>query len=112
MDMALNENNSIPFMKSLATCLSTMIKRGYTENFHVNEQGLQSEHEHNYSPEQVQTMNSFRFEGEADGDDKATIYVIETKDGTKGTLIDNPGIYRDSIVSRFMKKVLNIKKNS
>lgn len=110
--MALNENNGIPFMKSLATCLSTMIKRGYTENFHVTEQGLQSEHENNYSPEQVQTMNSFRFEGETDGDDNATIYVIETNDGTKGTLIDAPSVYKDSIVSRFMKKVVNIKKNT
>ena len=45
--MRLNENNSMPYMKSLATCLLKMVKEGYTEDFQMTEQGLESLHKHN-----------------------------------------------------------------
>jgi hypothetical protein len=109
--MRLNENNSVPYMKSLATCLSKMVTEGYTEDFQITEQGLESLHKHsNYTPEQIQVVNFFRFEGQSDPDDNAILYVIETNDGTKGTLIDAYGIYNDPKVSKFMKDVENIKK--
>jgi hypothetical protein len=109
--MRMNENNSMPYMKSLATCLSKMVKEGYTEDFQVTEAGLESLHKHsNYRPEQIQVVNFFRFEGESDPDDNAILYVIETNDGIKGTLIDAYGVYNDPKVSRFMKDVETIQK--
>jgi ribosomal protein S8 len=109
--MRLNENNSMPYMKSLATCLHKMVKEGYIEDFQITEQGLESLHKHNkYRPEQIQVVNFFRFEGQSDPDDNAILYVIETDDGTKGTLIDAYGVYNDPKVSRFMKDVETIKK--
>ena len=109
--MLVNENNSMPYMKSLATCLNKMISDGYTEDFKVSERGLESAHkERNYKPEQVQVVNFFRFEGESDPDDNAILYVIETNDGTKGTLVDAYGIYTDSRVGKFMKDVECIQK--
>lgn len=109
--MMLNENNSMPYMKSLATCLNKMMKEGYTENFKVTEEGLESFQKHNnYKPEQIQVVNFFRFEGESDPDDNAILYVIETNDGTKGTLIDAYGIYNDPKVAGFMKDVEKIQK--
>lgn len=111
--MRMNENNSMPYMKSLASCLSKMVTEGYTEDFQITEQGLQSLHEHkNYNPEQIQVVNFFRFEGPSDPDDNAILYVIETDDGTKGTLIDAFGVYNDPNVSKFMKDVESIKKRS
>ena len=111
--MRLNENNSVPYMKSLATCLSKMVTEGYTEDFKVTDHGLEATHQHgNYKPEQIQVINFFRFEGESDPDDNAILYVIETNDGTKGTLIDAYGIYNDPKVSKFMKDVENIQKRS
>ena len=35
--MIVNENNSMPYMKSLATCLNRMVTDGYTEDFIVTE---------------------------------------------------------------------------
>jgi hypothetical protein len=111
--MRLNENNSMPFMKSLATCLNRMVKEGYTEDFQITEQGLESLHRHhNYSPEQIEVVNFFRFEGESDPDDNAILYVIETNDGTKGTLIDAYGVYNDPVISKFMKDVEIVQKRS
>jgi hypothetical protein len=109
--MRLNENNSMPYMKSLATCLNKMVTEGYSEDFQMTEQGLESLHKHcNYRPEQIQIVNFFRFEGQSDPDDNAILYVIETNDGTKGTLIDAYGLYNDPKVSKFMKDVEIIKK--
>lgn len=83
--------------------------KGYTEDFKITEQGLESPH-NNYKPEQVQVVNFFRFEGESDPDDNAILYVIETNDGAKGTLIDAYGVYNDSRVASFMHDVENIQK--
>jgi hypothetical protein len=109
--MIVNEHNSMPYMRSLATCLNRMITDGYTEDFKITDAGLESLHEHrNYKPDQIQVVNFFRFEGESDPDDNAILYVIETNDGTKGTLIDAYGVYNDPKVSVFMKDVETIKK--
>jgi hypothetical protein len=109
--MIVNEHNSMPYMKSLSTCLNRMITEGYTEDFKVTDQGLEALEKHNnYKPEQIQIVNFFRFEGESDPDDNAILYVIETNDGTKGTLIDAYGVYNDAKVTRFMKDVETIHK--
>ena len=107
----MNENNSTPFMKSLATCLNKVMQEGYTENFKVTEEGLESLHKtNNYKPDQIHVVNFFRFEGQSDPDDNAILYVIETNDGTKGTLVDAYGVYTDPKVSNFMKDVETIQK--
>src|SRR5690242_5008060 len=111
--MIVNENNSMPYMKSLANCLNRMMTEGYTEDFKVTDQGLESlNNHHNYKPDQVQVVNFFRFEGESDPDDNAILYVIETNDGAKGTLVDAYGVYNDARVTRFMKDVETINKKN
>ncbi|MBD0276444.1 MAG: hypothetical protein ICV51_15520 [Flavisolibacter sp.] len=104
--MMVNENNSMPYMKSLATCLNRIVSDGYTEDFRMSDRGLESlQKQCSYLPEQVQIVNFFRFEGESDPDDNAILYVIETADGTRGTLIDAYGVYTDPRIARFIKDV-------
>ena len=111
--MIVNENNSMPYMKSLATCLNKMITDGYTEDFKITDKGLESlQKNRNYNPEQVRIINFFRFEGQSDTEDNAILYVIETDDGTKGTLIDAYGVYTDPHVSQFVKDVESIQKKT
>lgn len=109
--MLFNENNSMPYMKSLATCVNRIIRDGYTEDFKITEQGLESmDQQKKFGPEQIKIVNFFRFEGMSDPDDNAVLYVIETIDGTKGTLIDAYGIYNDARIGRFIKDVERIQK--
>lgn len=109
--MILNEHNSLPHMKSLAACLNRMLHEGYSEGFMVTEQGLASpDSERHYRPEEIQVVNFYRFEGQSDPDDNAILYVIETNDGSKGTLIDAYGTYTDGRVGQFMKEVESIRK--
>jgi hypothetical protein len=82
------------------------MREGYTENFTITDQGLESFTNHcNYKPEEVEVVNFFRFEGESDPSDNAILYVIETNDGKKGTLVDSYGTYNDQKVSRFMEDI-------
>jgi len=109
--MIVNENNTMPYMKSLATCLNRMVNEGFSEDFKVTEIGLEALGKAtHYMPEQVQVVNFYRFEGESDPDDNAILYIIETADGTRGTLVDAYGTYNDARVSQFMKEVHNFHK--
>jgi len=98
-------------MKTLASCLNSIIKDGYTEDFKVTEEGLQSlETEKIYKPDQVHIVNFFRFEGASDPSESAILYVIETYDGAKGSLTDAYGMYADPDIDKFVKEVENISK--
>jgi hypothetical protein len=58
----LNKNNTMPYMKSLATCLNKMIQDGYTEDFIVSDDKLKSlKTESSYKPQEVKVTNFFPF---------------------------------------------------
>jgi len=98
-------------MRTLASVLNKKIQDGYTENFKVTEEGLQSlETEKIYKPEDVHINNFFRFEGASDPSESAILYVIETDDGAKGTLMDAYGMYADAQIDKFIKEVEDISK--
>ena len=111
--MTVNRNSSsMPHLNSLAMCLKKMVTEGYTEDFKITDEGLEGQHKHNhYPPEQVHIVNFFRFEGRSNPDDNAILYVIETNDGTKGTMIQNH-LFTDPAATQFMKRVQNIQKPS
>ena len=46
-----------------------------------------------------------RFEGATDYEDMAIIYVIETENGIKGTVIDAFGTYANADLGEFLKQV-------
>jgi hypothetical protein len=86
---------------------------GYTDSFKVTKQGLTSAaKDRSYTPEQVRVINFYRFEGESDPGDNSILYVIETHDGLKGTLIDAYGPYADAAVNKFMGEVEEINKKT
>ncbi len=107
----MENNATVPHMKSLALCLNKMVLDGYNDDFKATEHGLKSlKKDKTYSPEEVNIVNFFRFEGNSDPGDTSIMYVIETTDGCKGTLVDAYGAYGDSRVTAFMNQVENIQK--
>lgn len=106
-----SEKPEIPWMKSLSSCVNRMKKEGYEEDFQVTEKGLTTfDHGKSYGPHQVRIVNFYRFEGESDPGDNTILYVIETDDGTKGTLVDGYGAYASEEVSKFIVEVEQIQK--
>ncbi len=109
----MQKNSTTEDMKSLATCLNKLVLDGYEEDFKASEEGLLSLHKEKiYSPNEVHVVNFFRFEGASDPADNSILYVIETNDGVKGTLVDAYGPYADIKVNKFMDQVEDISKKT
>ena len=109
--MIINQNITVPDMKSLTSCLNKMIADGYTDDFKAVDEGLKAiKSEKIYSPDDVTIVNYYRFEGQSDPDDMSILYVIQTVDGTKGTLVDAYGPYADENVNKFVLEVEKIQK--
>ncbi|HRO42791.1 MAG TPA: hypothetical protein PL009_08145 [Flavipsychrobacter sp.] len=106
-------NDKVTFMNTLTSCVNKVVKDGYTDSFKVTRQGLYAtSNDKTYKPEEIHVINFYRFEGESDPGDMVIMYVIETNDGVKGTLVDAFGTYSDVSVSAFMKEVEDIHKKA
>jgi hypothetical protein len=104
--MQVNYNAKSPFLKSMVTCLSKVVNDGFKEDFKATSGGLKSvSTDKLYSADQVRVISFFRFEGFSDPDDNAVLYLIETDDGLKGTLVDAYGTYADPLVYKFFTDV-------
>lgn len=109
----MENNDHIPHMKSLALLSNKMVLDGYVDEFKISDQGLRSlKTKKAYQPEEINVINFFRFEGQSDPDDNTIMYVIETNDGLKGTLVDAYGPYADRKLSEFMTNVESIQKKT
>lgn len=105
------QTENISWMKGLASCTNKMKEDGYKEDFQVLKKGLTTYSESKYyGPEEVKIVNYYRFEGASDPGDNTILYVIETSDGTKGTLVDGYGAYASPEVSKFIVQVEEIQK--
>lgn len=112
--MIANENNGLPYMKTLSSCLSKMAEQGYTDEFKAfGLEGVQSLQTGKlYKPQDIRIVNFYRFEGISDPADMSILYVIETVDGLKGTLVDAYGTYASPEVNRFVLEVEQIHKKT
>lgn len=109
--MLVNENKTIPDLKTLQACLAKMISIGFTDDFKATDDGLVSlRTEKVYSPSEVNVVNFYRFEGSSNPDDMSILYAIETNDGVKGTLVDAYGTYASPEVNQFILEVEKINK--
>lgn len=107
-------NDKVTEMNSLAMVMGKAVKNGYTEQFKVGSRGFHTAEDGSkaYAPEEISVINFYRFEGESDPGDNSILYVVETSDGKKGTLVDAYGPYADPKVSAFMQQVEDIKKKT
>ncbi|HMG14010.1 MAG TPA: hypothetical protein VK590_01115 [Saprospiraceae bacterium] len=98
-------------MVSLVTSINSLVKKGYTDDFQVTDEGLKSlKTDKLYKPDEIKIVDFHRFEGTSDPGDESILYAIETNDGDKGTLVDAFGTYSETNVDAFIKKVEEITK--
>jgi hypothetical protein len=105
------QSQSSTLMNTLTERIDKAVQSGYTENMNVNRQGLYVEAGNKiYLPDEVSIVDFYRFEGESDPADGAILYLIETNDGLKGTLVDAYGTYADGYINKFITEVEEITK--
>jgi hypothetical protein len=92
--------------ETLAGTLDDLEKRGFTAMFAPAGDGLRvAGTPRTFRPEDLAIREYHRFEGISDPDDMAIVYGIESRDGTRGTLVDAFGVYSNPAVSRVMERV-------
>lgn len=107
----MKEQNATEKMTTLSEQVDKVVSQGYKENFRVVNGALTSEKTlHPYKAEQIAIANFYRFEGYSDPEDNSILYVIETDDGKKGTLVDSYGSTADENISHFIRQVEDIQK--
>jgi hypothetical protein len=90
-------------------------EEGYTVNYlFENDHLIDSESKVAYKPEDVFIVAHHRYEGMSDPDDMSILYIIETKDGGKGTHLLGYGPTADLEEAEFFKDIpkANYSKNS
>jgi len=99
-------------MSTMAEAINSAVKDGFTEDFKFENGALTTTgtDDGRYSPEDIKICNFYRFEGYSDPDENSILYLIETKDGKKGTLIDAYGAYSDAKLANFIRAVEEINK--
>ncbi len=98
-------------MATLSECITLALERGYSENFKMTAIGLTTEDEKSvYTPVDIKITNFYRFEGNSNPDDNSILYLIETRDQKKGTLVDAYGVYADTLITNFIRQVTDIQK--
>jgi hypothetical protein len=109
--MGMKEQDATEKMTTLSEQVDRVVSEGYKENFRVVNGALTSEKaSHPYKPDQVVIANFYRFEGYSNPEDNSILFVLETHDGKKGTLVDSYGSAADENISHFIRQVEDIQK--
>lgn len=75
---------------TVSQALQQLKKKGYTINYRLVDTGISCD-EGTFSPEHFEIKEVYRYEGNTDPADEATVYAIESHTGLKGVLVTGYG---------------------
>ncbi len=93
---------------NLSELQDNAVKHGFTHNFVCTDQGVQRDGDGPVYPvKDLRIVHSRSVDAGTDPGDDATIYMIEAKDGCKGTLIVPASFYADQSKAEIIDQLLN-----
>ncbi|MGO4913117.1 phosphoribosylpyrophosphate synthetase [Leeuwenhoekiella sp. W20_SRS_FM14] len=91
---------------SLSVAIEDLQDKGYTVDFNLVDEGIESKHlKKTWTAAQIEVEEAFRFEGMTNPGDNSVLYVINTKSGEKGLLVDAYGAYSGQISQEMIQKL-------
>lgn len=95
--------NSYP---SLSVAIEDLQKHGFTEDFNLVEEGIESKNlKKSWKAGELDVVKFYRFEGMTNPGDNTILYLIETKDGRKGLLVDAYGADTGPVSPEMIEKL-------
>jgi hypothetical protein len=80
--------------------------RGFTSNFELIDNKLQAmESARRFAANELTIVEHHRFEGISNPADESIVFAIESRDGTRGVLVDAYGVYANPELTVFLKGV-------
>lgn len=93
-------------LSPMTVVIANLKDRGYDKEFIVREGKLKDMgSEKMYEADSLHLMNEFRFEGTSDPEYMGILYAIESSNGDKGYITNAYGLYSDTEVNDFIKKI-------
>ena len=78
--------------------------QGFTVDFSIGEKCLTSE-QGTFNADDFDIVDVYRYEGNSDPGDEATVYAIQSKSGVKGILVTGYGVSAEDVSPEIMKKL-------
>ena len=89
---------------TVSEAISALRKQGFTIDFNLHENDLVSA-PHRYAVEDFEIVDVYRYEGDSDPGDEATVYALESRKGVKGILVTGYGVSSDNFTTEILKKL-------
>lgn len=89
---------------TVSEAIEELKKRGFTLDFNLEENCLVC-HPEKFNAQDFDIVDVYRYEGDTDPADEATVYALESKFGTKGILVTGYGISTDNMSSKIIENL-------
>lgn len=93
---------------TVTEAINQLREKGFTVDFNIKEDSLICENG-NLKADEFEIVDVYRYEGDTDPADEATVYAIESKSGIKGVLVTGYGMYADTFSTSLLSKLNNRK---
>lgn len=93
---------------TVSKAIEELRKQGFTTDFNLEKNCIVC-HPETFRPEDFEIVDVYRYEGDSDPADEATVYAIESKTGLKGILVTGYGISTDGMSTEILSKLHNRK---
>lgn len=91
---------------SLSVAIQDLQDKGFTDDFNLVAEGIESKSlKKKWKAGELEVVKFYRFEGVSDPGDNTILYLIETKGGRKGLLVDVYGADQGEISPEMIKKL-------
>ncbi|HET6227733.1 MAG TPA: hypothetical protein VFF27_15730 [Bacteroidia bacterium] len=89
---------------TISQATETLRKQGYTTDFNLEENCLVCNNV-KFTADDFEIVDVYRYEGDTDPADEASVYAIESKNGLKGILVAGYGPSADSMSTAMLDKL-------
>src|SRR4051812_6041843 len=89
---------------TVTEALEKFKKQGYTKDFNLKENALECSGQ-KFNADEFEIEDVYRYEGNSDPADEASVYAFKSKTGLKGVLVTGYGVSADSATSAILAKL-------
>ena len=89
---------------TVTDAISELRKQGFLVDFNLKENNLEAD-SLKFTSEEFEILDVYRYEGNSDPADEATVYAIESQSGLKGILVTGYGVSSDAVSTQMLKKL-------
>jgi hypothetical protein len=84
---------------TVSKALQELADKGFTIDFNLEEERIKKDYNN------FEVVHVYRYEGESDPGDEATVYGIKSKDGQKGVFVAGYGAYSEDSAAKMLDEI-------